>query len=312
MKIDYLESNMQSCPLCKGAKFTTLKTNDRYGMGIVTAGCDVCGLIQTNPRPNEAILTRFYQSDYRKFYQNTVHPDQEYIWQNKKYERMENTVEFIKKVKSISESHVKLLDFGCSEGTFFSALIKGGYEGELYGIEQNPEFSEFAKEQTGATVYTSLDAVKDQFDIITLIHVFEHLVNPDDFLQEIRKKLKSTGLLYIDVPDASEYSSLADLHIAHIYHFTSGTLSDLLVTNGYRVINCEKYNPPHHPRSLRIVAMKDREVTQHTITTNVCSEMEVWEKIRKIRVLKYLLRRKAANVRVLRFIYRALISIFKQ
>ena len=281
----------------------TLKTNDRYGMGVITVGCEKCGLIQTNPRPTEHGLSDFYKNDYRKFYQNTVHPSLEYIQKNNKHTRMAYTVNFLMKTIEHRSIH-KVLDIGCSEGAFFSALKERGYSGELYGVEPNREFALFTEQQTGAKVFPSIETLEGKFDLIVLTHVFEHFLSPDIFLQRIKTNLNVDGLLYIDVPDAAEYSSLADLHIAHLYHFTANTLAELMRANGFQVLECDRHRPPHHPRSVRVVAIQSQQPLPGTILTTAQTESEIWTRIRKIGVYKYLLRRKLASIKLLRAMYR--------
>ncbi|MGJ4748410.1 class I SAM-dependent methyltransferase, partial [Leptospira sp. SA-E8] len=199
------------------------------------------------------------------------------------------------------------LDVGCSEGVFFGALRDIGYGEEMYGVEPNPEFAAFAARQTGARVYPSLDGLTERFDLITLSHVFEHFLRPDEFLREIRKNLSETGLLYIDVPDVNEYASLADLHIAHLYHFSSRTLTELLEVSGFKVVACEAHRPPHHPRSVRLVAMHTNAGGGGTIAIGKETEREAWQAVRKTPVYRYLLRRKLAGFKLLRVVYRTFI-----
>lgn len=41
-----------------------------------------------------------------------------------------------------------------------------------------------------------------RFDLVTLLHVLEHLLDPNDFLDNVVADLKDDGLLYVEMPDA--------------------------------------------------------------------------------------------------------------
>ena len=43
-----------------------------------------------------------------------------------------------------------------------------------------------------------------KFDIIFLFHVLEHIQNPKNFLLEIKKHLKDSGTIYLEVPNIDD------------------------------------------------------------------------------------------------------------
>lgn len=309
MKFDFLQVAVQSCALCGGSQFVTLKRNDRYRMRIVTVGCAHCGLIQTNPRPSESGLKEFYSKYYRKFYQGITHPTTQYIETTYKSVRMVYTVDFINKVIPTT-SITRVLDIGCGEGAFFSALIASGFKGYLTGVEPNRQFADFAEKSTGATTVCSLGKVIGKYDLIVLNHVLEHILNPAGFLQEVATHLSDGGYLYIDVPDADEYSSLADLHIAHIYHFTTRTLSYLLDVNNYVIKKIEKHSPPFHPKSIRVVAVKNGDCGGMGSKTSIMTEKDAWERLRRISVIYFLIRQRVTKLQLARKIYRYFVHRF--
>ena len=146
-----------------------------------------------------------------------------------------------------------MLDFGCGEGSLFAALRKAGFIGNFYGVELNSSFGEYASRYGDATVSNAIQA-REQVDLAVVNHVLEHLYDPIGTLREIRKLIKPEGYLYVDVPDAEEYGTIYDLHIAHIYHFTERTLKNIVQQAGFLVNKVEKHYPPHHPKSIRLVA----------------------------------------------------------
>lgn len=287
MDFRYLELSKQSCPLCGGVNFTQLKNNDRYFMGISTVGCNQCGLVQTNPRPSQSGLGLFYKNDYRRFYQGVVSPDLGYINLYNKKLRLKTTCDYLSKFVAFDKLNVTILDIGCSEGALFSSLRDRGFMGALKGVEPNAEFANYAAANNRAIVVSSLEEITGKYDLVTLNHVYEHLLDPGDFLIKIKGHLKINGLVYIDVPDAEEYSSLNDLHIAHVFHFTTRTIIGLLNNKGFEILSCEKYAPINHPKSIRVVAKVRRGGAKlGSYVYSPDKEIAAWVTIRRLSVFK--------------------------
>lgn len=242
----------QACPLCGGTAFTRLAHHDRYLMGLSTVGCTTCGLVQTNPRPNAQALNDFYRLDYRRFYQGTRQPDQEYISAHRKDVRLRYTTDFFATQLALPPEAV-VLDFGCGEGSLFAAMRAAGYTGDFFGVELNAEFGEYASQLGNATVFNDVKSPRP-VDLVVINHVLEHLLDPVGMLRRLAGVLSPQGRIYIDVPDAEAYEGINDLHIAHLLHFTERTLRQVALAAGLSVERVEKHAPPHHPASVRLVA----------------------------------------------------------
>lgn len=74
-----------------------------------------------------------------------------------------------------------------------------------YWIKSGIEINDFARmkaQNNGIKTYNSLDELnKKKFDVITMIHVIEHLKNPVNFLKKITNNLKKNGYIIIETPD---------------------------------------------------------------------------------------------------------------
>jgi SAM-dependent methyltransferase len=269
------------CPLCGGDKFLTLVVADRYDMGITTQGCTNCGLLLTNPQPNEHTLNDFYKNHYRKYYQKTDKPNQEYIKAYRKDERAVKTANFLFENGDLPKG-AKILDIGASEGCILKALGDINDTIESTAVEPNPEFRDFAKTYANCTTYADINEIPDGklFDLIILNHVFEHLKQPLEYLKSLSKLLTTHGKIYIDLPDADEYEDLTCLHIAHLYHFTGRTLSLVAEKSGYEVLILEKHQPIMHPRSLRCI-IKPGSGSKHESSS--IHELEAWGKLSRLK-----------------------------
>ena len=287
MKIKFLELHSQDCPLCGCDNFKPLNKNDRYFMGLRTVGCLKCGLVQTNPRPSERGLNQFYSFSYRKYYQGVVAPNAEYLKKLNKEHRLSLAVKFIQEKLNLKKN-ASILDIGCSEGIMFGEFRKAGFEGELFGIELNRDFANYAQKNYNSKVYEKITDASDKFDLITMNHVFEHLLNPVEELRKIKPYINLEGYVYIDVPDVEEYSNVNDLHIAHLFHYSCRTLTVMLNVAGYEVLLCEKHTPKDHPKSIRLLAKLAVNESLVVIDTSEITEKKSWDRICLINISKML------------------------
>ena len=258
---DYAAAPRESvaCSLCGRADFEPLASIDRYGMGLATVGCRTCGLVQTRPRLTAAAFDAFYRDDYRAYYQGVTEPSQGYVRQMNKGARLDATVLFLKDAGVLDDGRA-VLDVGCSEGTLFQALRSGGFEGPLLGVEPGSAFRDYAAERYGAEIVAAEADMPERWrgvvGVASMIHVLEHVADPVATLAGLRELLAPGGHVYIDVPDVAVYSSLNDLHIAHVYHFSATTLRQTLEAAGLDVLRIDAHRPPGHPPSLRSLSAR--------------------------------------------------------
>lgn len=135
-------------------------------------------------------------------------------------------------------SEGRLLDVGCGNGAFLRAFNKVRPRWALAGTELN-DINRKAVEaipNVEQLYVGGLNAVPGKFDLISMIHVLEHIPDPVPLLLEIKSKLNDGGRLVIEVPDC--ISNPFDLLVAdHSTHFTLNTLRALVQRAGYEVLH---------------------------------------------------------------------------
>ena len=101
----------------------------------------------------------------------------------------------------------RVLDVGCGTGLFLSPLIAWGCE-VLYGVDGPTDYADrairrgYKEVRVVEDLSTSRLPFEDEdFDLVVCKDVFEHLLNPVYTLKEIRRVLKTDGLLLFHVPN---------------------------------------------------------------------------------------------------------------
>jgi len=131
-------------------------------------------------------------------------------------------------------SHGELLDVGCGRGSFLEAFGASYPSWRLNGTEFDEknaallaEIPGFSGLQTGC-----FDEIKGKYDLISMLHVLEHIENPVQCLAVLRERAGDNALLLVQVPDWS--SNPFALAIAdHATHFTPETLSNVARAAGW-------------------------------------------------------------------------------
>lgn len=192
--------------------------------------CSDCGIVYTGQQPADSSGEDLYFDGY---------------YGEATSERLSNRLAiglFQKERRSLALADrmtAKVLDVGCGDGTFLRCLPSGverfGYEPSLSGRSALGEFGMRQFDPHGPA-----REHEASFDLITLWQVFEHVDAPDDLLQKLRRLLKSSGSVFISVPN---FGSLQAgifrgrwFHLdpaRHLFHYERKTLAAVCERNGF-------------------------------------------------------------------------------
>lgn len=136
----------------------------------------------------------------------------------------------------------KALDYGCGNGGFLKVLSNQMEGWDLYGSEYDDKDEDQVRAIPGVRDFFVMQEPggEEKFDLISLVHVLEHIPNPHDFVLRIKEILKPDGLLLIQLPyhvDNPFELSIYD----HATHFTLNSIRNLLESCGIeiRILNSE-------------------------------------------------------------------------
>ena len=228
------------CFLCGSVDHTIFDRPKSFGVPLVYYQCKRCGLIFQSPEDSQAGSPNFYIETYRKIYQNDVNPTEKDLWvQNRRAPYL---------VKILQQHMVRhpgrILDIGASTGLLLETFQEF-FNAAGMGIEPGDAYRAFA-EAKGLKMVDSLDRLissdPEPFDLVSMIHVLEHLPDPIGTLREIREQLLAKdGLLLVEVPNFYAHDSY---ELAHLACFTPHTLREVLKQSGFQMKTMRQHGNP--------------------------------------------------------------------
>lgn len=232
LRRSYASTTLESkrCPICERDEFLPVTTADRHGLGLKTVVCPRCGLAMTNPRPSDAWLEQFYREGYWSTYIGNRFRDLDDLFvRDRCLQRATQIVDAVAALLPVPPGSV--IDIGAGQGGLLVALRNRFPDATLHGIEPSKEGVAFCRERHDIDVRQArIDdlPVENQppADLVTLIHVLEHLTDPVDALKNAARMTAPGGRLYVEVPNvmSNRWFGHAFLHIAHLFNFTEQSL----------------------------------------------------------------------------------------
>ncbi len=230
------------CPVCSGTDIhEVLKVKDFSVSGntFPVFQCNQCTARFTQDIPGETEIGAYYQSeDY------ISHTDTKKGLINKLYHVVRaRTLKDKRKMVEQVNGGVKgsILDYGCGTGAFIHEMQSAGWK--ITGLEPDLRARELARKLNGSNIFPPdyISSIPgEQFDIITLWHVLEHVHRLHPTLKHLNRALKRGGSIFIAVPnytsdDAKAYGpAWAAWDVPrHLYHFSPDSMKKLLAANGF-------------------------------------------------------------------------------
>ena len=145
----------------------------------------------------------------------------------------------------VDASSGRILDIGCGKGAFLRSFRNHRPQWHSVGIEPSREEAELARRDGQLEVHEgmlgSTPLERESFDLVSIMHVFEHVPRPIETLRHMHDLLKPGGMLFIEVPNTSDPNMFYDLLLfEHLFHFTPETLAWLLSREGFEVVVHER------------------------------------------------------------------------
>jgi 2-polyprenyl-3-methyl-5-hydroxy-6-metoxy-1,4-benzoquinol methylase len=235
------------CPTCNGTE-KALVYRDTLPVGFDEAAppspysahyqinrCTICGLTHSSPVMDDAGVSALYE----KSSETNVLPGEE-----------ENVRRTMAGYYKLASPHLpgrdRMLDVGCDMGFLLEAARADGFA-DVWGIEPVPLARQVAEKITGSHItaqfFEETNFPEGHFDLITLIHVLDHLFDPRVVLRRALVNLRPGGIIVAVVHNVDcllgkilgERFPVFNLY--HHYFFNKETLAELFRRHGFEVID---------------------------------------------------------------------------
>ncbi|MDF1593767.1 MAG: class I SAM-dependent methyltransferase [Desulfobacterales bacterium] len=210
-----------------------------YKVGLVQ--CEGCGVVLSpiiwEPQANEYLEEEWFGEDYRPktsfwvvLFEN---------WNNR------NTLARLSKAKIAGQ---RLLEIGVGSGSFLNAARERGYE--VMGCDLSGSICARVQRVHGIPMHNSPVAQiihsAPFFDIVMMNHVLEHVQQPIEFLQDVRRLLVSGGVVHIAVPNVACWEALlpgwGSYEPYHLAYFSPQTLQRAVELAGFEVLRIRTHD----------------------------------------------------------------------
>jgi 2-polyprenyl-3-methyl-5-hydroxy-6-metoxy-1,4-benzoquinol methylase len=236
----------RACPICRKPESspTYLRPD-----GLQVLKCSQCSTYFISPAPSEEQLNRFYE----KYDENHRREPSKSIEElRSEYEHVDPLTDLrIKELVSLMElNDSRVLDIGFGRGQFLFRLKQLG--ARPHGMELDEKALEYAQ-QLGIEAFcgsiTEYEG-QEQFDLISMLDLVEHPLEPMEFFRSAAELLKTGGYLLFWTPNGDYANSENEpatfrVDLEHMQYFTPDSCMYIAQALDLRIVHLETYGYPN-------------------------------------------------------------------
>lgn len=287
--MEYNQLNLEFCPICKQENIEKI-ISENYVLNTEKKQilldffyCHNCDFVfQKNPLDFDSI--KEYYSNVASRYRNSEST-------KTKIELREKQINFI--LDNFSSNINNILEIGADDGGFLT-LCKNRWNAETYFDELNDKacqilLSKGHKEKQYNYFY----------DLVVLLQVFEHIINPLDFLINLKNILNDNALVLIEVPNHTFWDDYDyTFSLEHTNYFSSKSLTKLISDADFSIINWTITTEEHYLNNTkRIIRCLLHYSKKEKNTTLIKNHFEI-NKISKFNSLNDYLVSNSSNINI--------------
>jgi 2-polyprenyl-3-methyl-5-hydroxy-6-metoxy-1,4-benzoquinol methylase len=234
----------RNCPVCDSPESRLLFAHrfaalsdalplDHYELVV----CGECGCAYADDVPPQSRFDRYYRELSKYEYQHRGG-----VASSFDADRFRADVDLM--APYIPSSSSRILEIGCATGGLLAELRSRGFL-NVRGMDPSAGCVRAPKELYGLDVFegtlSELPSHRQEYDVVILIGVVEHLRDPGPALESVRKLLSTQGRLFVGVPDASRLNDVRNapfqlFSVEHINYFSPRSLQNLLATRHFKLL----------------------------------------------------------------------------
>lgn len=264
---------MRTCDLCGGTRFRDLPFYYLLeGQRLQGKQCRSCELMFIDPLPTPEQLERLYGKEYftDRVNYNREEKDRKFIEESAQLDfskpRSDKFTDYM--LTHYPGRRFRYLEVGCGPGYTLKSLESLGWK--AHGLEISEHAADFARRHLHLPVVTgNIETTEDfqanQFDLVYMGDVIEHLRSPSATVARFAHLLEPGGLLVLALPATLNLPAmriglgaygllgrqrLMDIPPYHLYEFTPTTIRRLLEKHGFHVIDLR--NSVKKPSQIRL------------------------------------------------------------
>jgi 2-polyprenyl-3-methyl-5-hydroxy-6-metoxy-1,4-benzoquinol methylase len=168
--------------------------------------CRNCGLVYLNPRPDISELPTIYPPNYYAYSLEEGYDEnqRQNLYYKFRYQQilkgLEGCLSFV-----TAPDPVRVLDIGCADGHILNWFKKvRTRQVETYGVDMNERAvgkANAAGHKAYAGRFEEVDLPESYFDFVWASHVIEHVADPKQFAEKVRRILKPGGIFWFWTPN---------------------------------------------------------------------------------------------------------------
>ncbi len=241
------------CHLCKHTEFDDLMAyravaNDTIFRDSRLVKCKRCGLNQINRTFTNDALTDYYKNQYDREHIYRVSPEN---FPNDNLFSVSRGRALAKLYKSLQlPAPQTVCDLGCGYGHLLYGFSQHFPKAHFTGVEYDTHTEAILKPLNFDFKLGGIDDISElngKIDVLITSHVFEHVVNPHQFVSQCKDLLTPRGVFVWEMPNSDVFNLQCERrHSPHICLWDIQTLRKVLEENGLTILFLETAGKKYH------------------------------------------------------------------
>jgi SAM-dependent methyltransferase len=243
------------CPICFGKEVDLISEVDRVGFPLDTVICKKCKFVFNTSYIANPI--EYYENQFGK--DRWKNPEKSFVKRTSSDAFSSKRFEFLKKTMGEYFSKIeKILEVGCGDGCNLLPYHLIGKS--VVGCDFNDNFLSPGRKRGMELIEGDIHSISEtrKFDLIMLIHSFEHVIELDEMVQQVKSRLNPGGYVFVEVPGIvnwnrtkkakksemglnSSNNFMGYLQFQHNYHFDLGHLKYIWERNNFEMVEGDEW-----------------------------------------------------------------------